>query len=148
MTMEDIQAENRAGRGGALLTCVIVDEDEGRSYHEERPDWIDLTPAIGAALSKESASIPYGLPNEPISSARPSPNARGLSGLTRHGLDRFELLFNPRQLLALTTLLKATHASRTALGECGYTQDWMEPITAFLALAIDRVSDRNSMICH
>ena len=46
------------------------------------------------------------LPTEAIPTARPSPNARGLSGVTRAGMSTFADLFATRQLLALTTFVR------------------------------------------
>lgn len=148
MTIEDIQAENRAGRSGALPTAMILEEPHGKAYCPPPIDWLERWQSIGAALKTSSARVPYGLPSEPIDSARPSPNARGLSGLTRHGLDRFDLLFNQRQLLSLTAFTLNTRASREMMEKLGYPPSWLQAIMAYLALATDRLSDRNSAICH
>ena len=148
MSMEDIQAENCAGRSGAVPTAVILDGTEGKTYCPPSTDWVERWQLVGDALKAWSAQLPHGLPRDPIDSARPSPNARGLSGLTRHGLDRFDVLFNPRQLLSLAAITVAVRRSRKMLQKLGYPLSWSQAVTAYLALAIDRLSDRNSTICH
>lgn len=148
MSMEDIQVENCAGRSGAVPTAVILDGTEGKTYCPPPNDWIERSQLVGDALKAWSAQLPYGLPREPIDSARPSPNARGLSGLTRHGLDRFDVLFNQRQLLSLSAFTVTMRTSWEMLQKLGYPPSWSEAVTAYLALAIDRLSDRNSTICH
>lgn len=147
MTMEDIQAENRAGRGDALLTSVILETPQGKAYSPPPAEWISCWQSVAETLERCSAELPHGLPREPIDSARPSPNARGLSGLTRHGLYRFDLLFNRRQLLSLLIFVIATREVRSAL-EGSYPELWTQAITSYLAVAIDRLSDRNTTICH
>lgn len=49
----------------------------------------------------------FTIPNEPINPLRPSPNARGLSAVTRHGLTTFSDLFTSRQMLFLLTFAVA-----------------------------------------
>ena len=47
------------------------------------------------------------IPLEPINPLRPSPNARGLSAVTRIGINNFGALFNKRQLFTLVLITEA-----------------------------------------
>jgi putative DNA methylase len=148
MTLEDIQAEFRAGRSWEQLTCVVLDGSSGKEYHPATKTDAELWAGAGAALEDVLANLPHGPLTEPIDPLRPSPNARGLSGLTRYGLDEFRKLFNKRQMLVLASLAHATHRAKEGLLVEGYPRDWVDGIVSYLASAVDRVADRNSTICH
>lgn len=86
------------------------------------------------------------IPNEPISPTRPSPNARGMTAVTRHGLRTFADLFTPRQQLFLLTLAAkikqqpwATHAG---------DQERAKAISIYLAALLDKAADYGSSLCR
>jgi hypothetical protein len=100
----DVQFDHNGRRvGGALLLSVVTVRGgvQGRCYRvAESRDYKAVYKAKNA-LSK--------LPNtfllvEPINPVRPSPNARGLSAVTRCGILSFGSLFTARQTLALVRL--------------------------------------------
>lgn len=148
MSLEDVQLESKAGRSGAVLTCVVVDGPAGKEYRPPVSGEESLLDEAQAHVEQQFRNCPDGKPTEPIDAARPSPNARGLSGLTRYGLDSFDKLFNARQLLALATLTRITRELAEALASHGYPKDLQDAILSYLALAVDRVADRNTTICH
>jgi len=73
------------------------------------------------------------VPNEPLNSIRPSPNARGLSAVTRYGLRNFGDLFTERQKLALRTY--SQNIATTV----------KEPET--LGIALSKMSDLENAFC-
>lgn len=79
--------------------------------------------------------------NDPVGS---SPNARGLSGLTRYGITSFGDAFSPRQQMAIATICHQVRAVRLATNG----NPWKDEISDLLALAIDHVANRNSTLCH
>lgn len=89
-----------------------------------------------AALIKASG---ISIPTESINSLRPSPNARGLSAVTRHGLTFFMDLFTIRQLLVLITFIRAIQqlkaVNRDAHGRV---------IAAYAGILLDKVLSRFS----
>src|ERR1039458_4211437 len=98
-------------------------------------------------IAELKAASGLNSPNEPIGDLRPSPNARGLSAVTRHGLSRFADLFAPRQLLSL---LHFTHAVREAGREMlrrDYQPERAKALATFLAAVVDRLADFNSSFC-
>lgn len=104
-----VQAQGKEKRVGAQLMAVVCTQPEtkGKTYLSvsDLPagylsDGKTIRQRIDDLCKKTSLTIP----NEPISSLRPSPNARGLSAVTRHGFMNFGDLFTPRQSLCLLTL--------------------------------------------
>ena len=66
------------------------------------------------------------IPNEQFHDIRPSPNARGLTAVTRYGINKFSQLFSARQLIALYTFINIINKI---------------PGNLFFSLALSRVTD-------
>ena len=73
------------------------------------------------------------VPDEPINPIRPSPNARGLSAVTRYGMSSFGDVFTARQKVALVEL------GRFVADTISITQE-------LLAIALDRTADGSASI--
>jgi putative DNA methylase len=93
-------------------------------------------------LYKES-----GLPilNEHINPLRPSPNARGLSAVTRHGMDAFADLFNRRQLICLLTF--SNIIKDTPWGKELKRTDHIKAISTYLSFLVNKIADYGSNLC-
>jgi len=140
MTLPDIQVAAKANEWGTTLCAVIVDGQFGKEYR--------------APTAYERATLAESLPphpllaadplDEPIDPTRPSPNARGLSGLTRYGITTFGHVFSPRQQTALAILCAEVAQARV---ECE-TSPIGRAASDVLALAIGHVANRNSTLCH
>ena len=96
--------------GGARMTAAVTIKPGERGRYYRLP-----TSADYAAVRKAQARVSnlldeweagkQGLcpvPDEPLNPVRPSPNARGLSAVTRYGMSNFGDLFTARQQIALT----------------------------------------------
>src|SRR5579884_3178313 len=140
--MEDIRLEGVAGRLGAVMTAVVVDGPHGKEYRLPTDDEMQMAAAAEGVVADVFADIPFGLPEEPL----PSKEALGFR-VPLYGFDKWYKLFTPRQLLALGTFVKHTRAVRKTMQECGYTEVWIEAVSAYLATAVDRLADYSSAIC-
>jgi adenine-specific DNA methylase len=88
------------------------------------------------------------IPDEEISKDRPSPNARGTSGVTRYGFNTWGSLFNSRQKLALIVFsaLIRSLAYKSSLGEDmpknnhEQAAEFTRAITLYLAFAFDKLA--------
>jgi putative DNA methylase len=102
------------------------------------------------ALQADGSSQPVSqltIPDEAIRRERPSPNARGLSAVTRYGFLHFEDLFTPRQLLSLLIFAKQVHAVNNSMLVHGYSVEHAKATTTYLGLLVDRLADYNSSFC-
>ena len=104
--------------------------------------------AIRCRLAELCQRTGLTVPDEPINPVRPSPNARGLSAVTRHGLDTFCDLFTPRQMLCLLTFTTAVREAHQQMQRRGDAPDHAKAVGTMLALAVDRLADRGSSLCH
>ncbi|BCX03096.1 MAG: hypothetical protein KatS3mg053_1034 [Candidatus Roseilinea sp.] len=112
---------------------------EGKTYRLPTPADLQAFRAAQAALAAKTERLraEWGLepvPDENISSQHPSPNARGLSAVTRYGLNTWSDLFNPRQALALITFADAVRRAHAEMRAHGYPEEFAKAVTAYLAL--------------
>ena len=95
---------NDAGQriGGARLLAVVVEGLDGE--RDFRGETAESYAQFHRCVQYEQTTLSTRLPHEKVNSIRPSPNARGLSAVTRYGVSDFSDLFNSRQRVALMTL--------------------------------------------
>jgi len=93
--------------------------------------------------SNDSLSV---IPNEIIPKERPSPNARGLSAVTRTGMATFGDLYNRRQLLVLVVLAKCVREISEDLRSSS-NSSLAEVVNVLLATAVSKRADFGSSLC-
>ena len=147
VALDYIRGEGKAGRMDAKLMAIVAEGKRGRLYlspnqeHQEiavkaQPDWKPQTQLVG----KVAVNVP-------------------LYGMTKHAD-----LFTLRQLVALTNFCDLVTEAREKIladaiaagipddnspiceGGAGAT-GYADAVITYLAIAIDRLSDRNSTIC-
>jgi putative DNA methylase len=136
-----VQDEGVAGRIGTQLMAVACTRPgaKGKVYlgvGDIPPEAIPDDEATRKRVAVLCAKSGLTVPSEPISPLRPSPNARGLSGLTRYGVDNFGKLFTPRQQVLLLTF-------SAAIRDLKLTDDRSKAIATYLALLASRVANQN-----
>ncbi len=145
-----VKAEGMAGQMGARLMAVVAEGSRRRIYlsptDQQQATAFHVPPA-------ESGAIAQALPNDP----------RAI-WCTLYGLDTFEKLFTPRQLVALTTFSDLVAEARekvlmdaraaglpanpTPLHQAGTgATAYADAVATYLGFMVDRASDRNCSIC-
>ncbi len=147
MTMEDIRIEGQAGRLGSQMIAVVVDGDHGKEYRLPTKEEILLVENAKGQLENIFKEIPFGLPRESTPAGGGSGAGRAFS-IQGYGLMTWVDLFTPRQLLMLGTFVKWIRSSKLALEKEGYTPEWIEAITAYLAMYFDRLANHNTNLCR
>jgi putative DNA methylase len=148
-----VQAEGAGGRVGfqhLAMVCrsprgtgtTFLDASDPSNYGLPSDD------EIQTRLNRLTARSGLSLPEEFINPARPSPNARGLTAPTRHGLTKFSALFHPRQLLSLLTQCEAVRCAVGTMRTEGVTEDRAKAVAAYLGILVDRMVDRGSSMCR
>ena len=147
MAGDYIKAEGKAGRMGARLMAIVAEGDRGRVYLSPTPEHETVA-------------------REPVPEWKPEGDVPArLTGGTcvPYGLTTWVDLFTPRQLVALTTFsdlvaegmerVKQDAASpdpnEDSIGlneNGGGTTAYAEAVAVYLAFAVDKMSDRHSML--
>jgi putative DNA methylase len=83
----------------------------------------------------------FNLPNEVISTGF------NTDQLLRYGIDRWDKLFNARQLLTLVTYVEIINEAKVLL-QAEYEPEKVEAIITYLALVLDRCVDTNCRLAH
>ena len=146
-----VQAEGCRGQTGQEMTAVVCIRpgQQGKVYLSANeiptlvPDKASLLKRIQALELRSGLTIS----TEKISPLRPSPNARGMSAVTRHGMLNFGDLFNARQLLCLLTFAEACKFAHAEMENIGIDPQRATAISTFLGLIVDRLADFNSSLC-
>lgn len=146
-----IRAQLSTVKGGAstatlYAVATLKPGESGRHYRLPTAADHAAVEAAAKALEKLKAEPFDGMsvvPDEPISRERPSPNARGLSAVTRMGVECFGDLFTPRQALALATLNALVRKAPIE----GST-DEARAVRTILALCVGKVADLANSCCR
>lgn len=146
MDMSDIRYEGISGKIGSIMTAVVVDGKDGKEYRLPRSCELKAAEDAQNSVNHTFDDIPFGVPEDPT--------PVGGNGVSRafsvdgYGLDKWQKLFIPRQLLALGELIRCTRNSRDEMTNENYPPLWIEALQAYLSIGIDRLADYNSTICN
>src|SRR5205823_15083071 len=83
-------------------------------------------------------------PNEIIDPTRPSPNARGLTAVTRYGLNHFSDLFTERQLVFLLHMVASVRQATTSMSAVYDSAELVQSVAAYLGLFVTRNAQTNT----
>lgn len=143
----DVVFDSKGRRtGGARMLAVVTLQPSEQGRHYRLPTARDYE-----AIRKSQQQLAFILgewerggkqglcpvPDEPINPTRPSPNARGLSAVTRFGIVHFGDLFAARQKVALAALasIVGNRAQVTGTG-----------VSELLAISVDKSADLNNSL--
>jgi adenine-specific DNA methylase len=146
MTKEDIQLEGQAGRLSEVPFVAVYEGVAGKGYREITIEDDHSIAAARDALAALLESDHYGPLTERIDPRRPSPNSRGLAGLTKYGINDFAGVFNDRQQLGIMTLVKVVRS----LPQAEYAPvdgEWLQAIQDLLSLLVSKLTDYTSRGC-
>lgn len=141
-------AERRGGAADARLLAVatVRPATQGRFYRlptaQDEKIAADARGRLRDLLKADASAIP----DELIPPERPSPNARGLSAVTRMGVKTFGDLFAPRQALALVAISEAIGEVHAELLQ--EHSELASAIATLLAFALDKQADLGNSFCR
>lgn len=144
---DDVKVEGKAGRIGRKLIGVGLIEKgrRGKTYlgsvdgSRLVPDDTVVDSRLGDLLATSSVQVP----TTPLTLEDP----RGI-WVPLYGFETVGSLFSNRQLNSLLTLCALTQEAHATMIEEGIEPQQAVAVATYLALAIDRVADRCSTLCH
>jgi putative DNA methylase len=144
MSMEDIQSAGQRGALGEEMIAAVVDGPRRKEFRPilegDRRAWQTAIDTLKMLQARDAV----GPLLEPIDPRRPSPNARGLAGLTKYGITSFDGVFNARQQAALFSLAQQNRRLPKQLHHAEYDTLWTAAICDLLALTLSKLADYNS----
>lgn len=135
-SVRDQLTQQRGGARKALLLAVYVDSANGRYFRN--PTELDRLAVSNANLALDHNSLPKDL----INPVRPYKNTRGLSAVTRIGMQSFGDLYTSRQALALLCLQRTLLSIHDEREEQGF----IEAVLSTLNCAVSRFVFQNSSL--
>ena len=135
MTMEDLRIEGQSRRLRSLITAVVISTGEGKEFRLPTDSEHCIEGEAEKKLQDLYAMIPFGIPEETLSSKE----ALGFR-IPLYGFSNWKSLFVSRQLLAIGTLAKFINI----IDFFGYERYWAEAIIAYLACVLNKIADYNS----
>ena len=145
-------AERHGGTSNGRLLAIVTSRpaEVGRFYRTATKADVQAADSASKELRRREKHQDGNLslvPNETIPPERPSPNARGLSAVTRMGVRTFGDLFTPRQALTLSTFARwIDEVRRNVANE--HDEDFALALQIILAFGLDRLVDRSSSLCR
>ncbi len=145
----------QTGQAGQRMVAVVLHKPktQGKRYRVATEQDMAIFKQAEACLQekREKLMLEWGMdpvPDEPIESKRPSPNARGLSAVTRYAMNVWGDLFNSRQKLALIVFVEKIRQIHHHMLAKGLEEEYAKAIVSYLGLGIDRLTDKNSSLCR
>jgi adenine-specific DNA methylase len=148
-----VETQLRERRGGTndahLVAVVVLRPGQDRRYYRlpTHADLRTVAEAVSELRRRERRIDATLIPDGVLNPVRPSPAARGVSAVTRYGVETWRDLFLPRQLLMLSAFSDAAREARDQLVLEGADPDFARAVSTLLAFAVDRLADRGSALC-
>jgi adenine-specific DNA methylase len=140
---EYIRYEGKGGRLGAMMTAVIVDGGNGKSYREPR----DTDAAAIRVACDVLADLPARADGLSWIPGEPTPPYRITGGnVAVYGFNTFGKLFNSRQLLALATFARLVGEAYDQLQASCSDPEYAKAVATYLGCAVDKLADFGSSL--
>jgi adenine-specific DNA methylase len=125
------------GADDARFVAIVADAPRqgGKTFHLPRPEDFKGFELARRTLEAKRAKCPSVVPDEPL------PYLRSIFNINLLGVDQWGKLFNPRQVLALVTLVEKTKLAEKLIEKEGHEAAFARAVSTCLALAIDRCAD-------
>ncbi len=152
VTADHIKECGSSGKIGLQLMAAIstTEGHSGKVYVSGRP-LSGLEPdeeSVARRLEEVLRETGLTVPSEPLQAIRPSPNARGVSAVTRFGFKAWHQLFTTRQLLALFTFVKHLRTAHDEMMRSGADPGLASAVATYLAFIVDKVAERGANVCR
>ena len=134
----------QGGASTARLFAVLVEQDGARRFRVPSKKDEGALLAADRAFAALDEARPGVFPTESVNPTRPHANTRGISGVTRFGMNRFIDLYTARQAVAIVGFQDAIHTVRKRLG--GRNGKLDDAVETLLHLALDRLVMQNTSL--
>ena len=131
------------GKLSATLTAAVLTSTRGKTYRSDNPvDWKAYQAAaerLRTLQIEDRDDMPL-VPDEPIDRKTLGLRVDGF------GFDQWSMLFNARQLLALTTFARLVGGAYAEMLKEGLSTEYASAVTTYLGLMVDRLANQQSTL--
>jgi putative DNA methylase len=140
----------REGKSGQRMMAVVLHHPNrpGKTYRLPTERDLEAYHAAEAALEQKSAQLREQWGMDPVPDEEIITPCHEVDRPPMYGMPTWGDLFNPRQRLALITFAEKVRHAHAAMLSQSAEQEFAKAVTTYLALAIGRLSDRNSVLCR
>jgi len=146
MTMQDVRIEGQMHRLGSVMTAVVVSGPKKKEYRLPTEKETQCAQSTDSAVPGRFRQMPFG----ELTESTPSGGGRGAGrafSVQGYGMMEWRHLYTGRQMFALGSVLYCSRAARAEMTDYSLPPDWLEAISSYLAIAIDRLADRCATLC-
>jgi adenine-specific DNA methylase len=147
MLPDELRVAAQAGRMGVVMTVVVTKGKDKKEYRLPTDEERQKAQQVVEQLDAVFAHLPFGVPDEPISEGGSRQGGGSPFTAPLYGLRSWKDLFSARQLLALGTFVRHTRAVPEVMRAAGYPDDWVEVVSGYLAVTLDKLADYCSNLC-
>jgi len=148
VTGQYVKAEGRAGRlGVAPLAAVVLRKPKKGNKRGVGREYLPVG-KYALPVDDECRRRLAEMPVDPLT--EPLPNTMRITGGTCmvYGMTKYEDLFTPRQLLALSVLAHEVRTVYRETRDAGMDPERARALATSLALVVNKVADHCSSLCH
>ena len=143
MEPEDIRYEARNGNLGQTPTAIVVEGHSGKEYRLPTEHENEIAKVQEEIIRRAFDRIPFGIPCEAIPAGASRKGGGSAFTVVLFGFHEWCSLFTKRQLLGAATIAEMTRRVRSQIVD----QEWAEAVSAFLALALGKLTDYSASLC-
>jgi adenine-specific DNA methylase len=128
----DLRAAGQAGKMGERMVAVIVEGQDGKDYR--------LVEETDLAAFRQAAKIEVERPGEPIEEGQWNIKT------WLYGMKTWGSLFNPRQVVAMQTLVECLHEALEEMRAEFTDEEYRKAVGVYLGLWVSRIAQRSSNV--
>jgi len=142
------------GKARQRMVAVVLHhpKKKGKTYRIATEKDLEVFKEAEKYLEEKRAKLmeEWGIdpvPDEPTPEGKGRGAERAFS-VRNYGMTTWGNLFNSRQKLALITFVEKIRLAYKKMVEEGYDEEYAKVVVSYLAIGIDRLADKNSVLCR
>jgi len=139
-----VKTEGCAGRMGQQMMAVVCTRPgrQGKIYlsADRLPGFVPGEEAIRLRIEALCARTGLTVPNEMLVE-------KLTDQIPHYGMGTFRILFTPRQMLSLLTLVAELHAAEAEMRQQDYEEERTKCLISYAGFILDKISTRSNTLC-
>lgn len=149
---KEVRKQFQEGSAGQIMVAVVLHHPKGtgKTYRITTEKDLEIYTEAEKYLEKKRGELleKWGfdpVPDEPLTRV---PVTFGVINVWVYGMNTWGSLFNSRQKLALITFVEKVKQAYEKMLEQGYEKEYAKVVASYLALGVDKIADRNNVLCQ